>query len=295
MNLNILDSLNKLDNINVTSQDKISKEDKDYCITLNKDYDDSIKLIQNFFKQSIELYNNQKERMERPFIGRFDEIEFAEKRFTNIKEKFIGKITSYFSDKYNVKINDDQIIKKYKDDSSNTYNIYKEITYQNIVDEIMLQLDGFSFEEKSIKEVKDALYNKINTYKGMNMDIKNKKVILNSFFYIDSFDRKWGTNKLSYNSREDMEVLFKAISHFENNTFELNKELESIQTTITQEQNGMVFTTHEFQTLNKIKSIKLYKSNRLDIEFINHELAEIFCRDYLGYIEGATPKFKDNK
>ena len=100
-------------------------------------------------------------------------------------------IAYYFTKKYNVTIDDSKIFNKYRDkfDYHNKNNPdktlkldlieYVDIDYNIILDEIFLQLGGFSFKEKAIDEIKQKAktplyYNRYRNY--WNYEIKGKTI-----------------------------------------------------------------------------------------------------------------------
>ena len=69
--------------------------------------------------------------------------------------------------------------------------------YDIIVDNIIEQLGGYNFIDKAEKEIKDEFKNVLRHDK---IKIKNVKISIDDFFYIDSWDLKYKTYKVSYSS-----------------------------------------------------------------------------------------------
>lgn len=258
--------LNKFDNVQVENNKRISADDEEFCITTEKAYkkfmkfaDDYIQYLNNNSLSNI-LYNSQ------TLINEMNEEK------VNKKDWFVSKIVNHFKDKYKVTL-------EYKTLQSK-YNI--DVNYNTIVDEVIEQLGGYNFTDKAEKEIKDEFK---NTIRHDKISVKNKKISIERFFSIDSWDIKYGDYKVHYNSDSDFHKLFKAMSYF------LFKSKENyfykLYDTITREKNDAVFTTHEIAN-NGIKSLKLYKNGRIDLEFTSNEYLNKFAKEYCGYVEQAA-------
>jgi hypothetical protein len=275
--MNNNDILSKFDNIEVNSNSRISEGDKIFCEENQKQYSESIKIQLDFlntFKEVsgidllAERYTSQESKNKFLDWYKFDKIADLAKE---TKAKFIHEITWYFQRQYNITIDSKKIIEKYDFD----------VTYENIIDEIFVQLEGYSFEEKAVKEIKDELKEQVKGYNKINVIVKNKKVMFPNFFYIDSFDVKYGTYKVNYSSDSAFSKLLTAISHFEQGVTHNN--YQGIYRKITDGRNDEVFTTHGLMCF-KAESIKLFKNGKVEVAFINSQNALKFAKEYCGYI-----------
>jgi len=111
-------------------------------------------------------------------------------KILEIKEEFINKICWYFGKKYNVTIDNRKIYEKYKDievsyddkrNKDKTLNInlikYVYIDYNIVLDEIFIQLDGYSFWERAVNEIKQKAETPLWYYeygKYWNYEVKGK-------------------------------------------------------------------------------------------------------------------------
>jgi len=196
--------LNVFDEIKIDNTNRIDLEDKIYCEKHNKAYKETLKSHKETLKSWIILHNNQIQELsfERNDYTYTEEyisyygggsicIDKMIQEIDRIKEKFIGMIAYYFTKKYNVTIDDSKIFNKYRDkfdyhkknNPDKTLKLdlieYVDIDYNIILDEIFLQLGGFSFKEKAIDEIKQKAktplyYNRYRNY--WNYEIKGKTI-----------------------------------------------------------------------------------------------------------------------
>ena len=193
----MLDILSQFDNIKIENTNRIDEDDKNFCEKFNKIYVETLECYRNTLNSLISLYNNQitlvKESYELnvSMYGDFS-INGVIDSIIEIKEKFINKICYYFSNKYNVTINSNKIFEKYKDievkyekkenkDKTLNLNIieYVYIDYNMILDEIFIQLNGFSFWEKAVDEIKQKAKKPLHYYeyrKYWNYEVKGKTI-----------------------------------------------------------------------------------------------------------------------
>lgn len=256
------DFLSKFDSIQVNNNSRIAPEDQTFCEEQQSNYNEFIQFSDNYIR---DLKNNS---IYNVLYNSGHLIDSMEKTRDNIKDTFISKVVSFFRDKYKVTLKSDSIQKKYGLD----------IEYSTIVSEVIEQLSGYNFTDKAEKEIKDAFK---ETLRYDKIKIKNKKISIDSFFYIDSFDLKYKQYSVSYGSDEKFHKLFKAISHFLYGSSE--SKFDGLYRIITSERDDNVFTTHEIAD-DILKTLKVYKNGKIDLEFSNPDQMRKFAREYCGYI-----------
>lgn len=271
--------LSKFDNIEVNNNTRISAEDQAFCEDQERQYKESIKIQLDYLKAFKEVsgidlladrYTSQDSKNKYLDWYKFDKIvELAKET----KNKFIHEIMWYFEKRYNISIDSNQLRDKYN----------FEITYNNILDEIFLQLNGFSFTEKAVNELKEKtrtvyIYNDYR--KSSNMNIKGNKVIIDgSYAYKDTI---WN----EYRLRGDFGKIFTGLYHFENGeVVSGSTELHNKYCGYGNERNERNYEKYEPYSLDKVKSIKFFKNGKLEIEFKTNAYAGYFAKEYLGYRE----------
>lgn len=300
--------LNKFNEVKIENVSRIDEEDRRYCEMQEQAYNETLSLYKDILGKLINLYNKQLKTMHKTDNRKLDSYDLYVSDYTNdfgvgkvfeeilkLKKKFIGRVCCHFENKYKITINSDIICNKYKDveisygkrkNNDGTYNNnlieYKELNYNMILDEIFMQLEGFSFEEKAVDEMKNNLQNLLKwQIKDGKIKIAKNKVTIPNFFYIDSFDKNFGNYKVDYSQREKFHTLLTAISNYEENTTHtIYKDFIYI---LQNKQDDDVFKEHSLMC-SKAESIKLYKNGKVDIKFISSECAKEFLKVYCNYI-----------
>jgi len=194
----MLNILSKFDEIKIENVSRIDGDDKKFCETFNKIYSETLTCYRNTLNSLISLYNEQIVLVENSYdlcISKYGSdlsISGVKDGILNAKENFISKICYYFSKKYNVTINNNKIYEKYQDielpfrqqeNTNKTFNTnlleYVHIDYNIILDEIFCQLNGFSFFEKAINEIKEKAKMPLHWYdyrKYWNYEVKGKTI-----------------------------------------------------------------------------------------------------------------------
>jgi hypothetical protein len=309
MTMNILSKFNEIKIENVS---RIDEEDRKYCEMQEQAYNETMDLYKDILSKLINLYNNQMTTMYWTDGKKLDNYDLYVSDYTNdfgvgkvfeeilkLKGKFIGRICYHFEKKYKITINRDVICEKYKDielnyhkrkNSDGTYNEhlieYKELDYKMIIDQIFVQLEGHSFDEKAVDEIKNKLQNLLrHKIKNNEIKVSKNKISIPNFFYLDSFDVKWGHYRVNFSERGKFDILLTAISHYEQGATH-NTYLNTVMRVVQNEEGESVFCEHGLMCF-KAESIKLYKNGKVDIKFISSECAKEFLKVYCNYIPVA--------
>lgn len=190
--------LDKFNTIEIKNTSRIDAEDQEFCELFNQIYNETLECYQKTLNSLITLYNKQIPLVKNDYelsisyYGREFGISGVVDSILEIKEKFISKICYYFEHKYQVTIDSDTIYKKYKDiqiahhkrtnpDKTLNPNLieYVYIDYNMILDEIFIQLNGFSFFEKAVDEIKQKAKMPLRWYdyrKHWNYEVKGKTI-----------------------------------------------------------------------------------------------------------------------
>lgn len=155
------------------------------------------------------------------------------------------------------------------------------IPYTDILDQIFIQLGGCSFEDKAIREIKDACH-KASWYDHNGQPkFEQKKAVIHYTGYgcsIDQFHEKWKSagEESEFHLTDGMKDVLRAASYFE--TDMPDYMLCSIGALFGYRVTG---TEHEIGG-TKIKSVKLFKNNRVDIRFSSEAYAREFAEQFMG-------------
>lgn len=260
--------LSKFASVKIENTSRISEEDKNYCEQQQGAYKIALNaLLTALIALKAVVINYVKMgEYDRGYINKYDDIDHMEKRIKQVKNEFISNIVNYFEKTYNVTLNSTAIEKKYD----------MNVTYQDIIEEIFIQLGGFNFKEKAVKEIKEA--SRGTVYKDDKITVNKGKLTIASYVY---FRSSWSNGlELGYND-DKVIPLFNALSHFETDKTETLGYYSNIYKELREGQkNYDIFSKYELG-YNKAQSIKFFKNGKVEIVFQSMQQAEAFKREYL--------------
>ena len=285
--MNLLEKFNAV-TVDVTA--KVSEADNKICRSLQKTYDTacvSLKRLIEVAQEAVDIQN--KDAAELPeyhrsdYLGDACSVSDIHSRLQEVHGIFISDVIRWFRCNYKVDLDTDVIrdaILPEKPDrwdyDRNTWQQYEtdlekvHVRYEDVLEHIIAQLDGFSFEEKALNELKakchEAAY---NTYRHEATYNQKKAVI--SLEYGCTY-RDWG------------------------NPWRLTEAAKNIvKGLIMYEYGSIVVMPHPYTVLlgydflqqivevntTKVASVKCFKNNRLDIRFTKEEYAREFVETFL--------------
>lgn len=210
------------------------------------------------------------------------------KSLSDVQNSYISGIFSYFSNKYNVQLENnfdrydlDREYYRYNDSDPIKELVVDFIDYHTVLDIIFDQLGGMSFEEKAIKEVKDKLKEKC--YNGYH-DTWEIKVKGNKFTYTGGYcSKETYFDYYNFGSTEWLRAFIDALAFNtygeKTQVYSLNHLYGSYSIRLEEDdfQNG--FSAPEVG----VKHIKFFKNGRVDITFVDAEFCRKFVREWCGY------------
>lgn len=153
------------------------------------------------------------------------------------------------------------------------------LRYEQIVDEIFVQLGGFSFEERAMNEFLertwDCCHNRYSS-DSEKFEIKNDTLRLTGY-WISVDENKWMTHPVpEYAPNADMKTLLNAVAYYESGRMDEGHfwfpELFKYDT-----KENQFDTVH----MSKVKGIKMFKNGRVDIKFRSAAYVQEFVELYL--------------
>ena len=230
-------------------------------------------------------------------------------------ERFITEIVSYFQDKYTLKLDEGKIKENlipappkepelpwggYRNMTDDEVDTFKEkldaykvelqkyeddlrahpLRYEQIVDDIFVQLGGFSFQERAMNEFLVKCWNAAHTSRWNesqpreDFEIKNDTLRLTGHWCHCRNDSwrdypEWG-------STECLKVILNALVHY--NIGQLNRGAEWFPKLFQYSTKESVFPVNN---LEKVRQIKLFKNGRVDIKFRDAVSVQEFVETYL--------------
>lgn len=146
------------------------------------------------------------------------------------------------------------------------------LTYTDVLDQIFVQLGGYSFQDKAVQELKDSAHKHAwNTYYGTkNYEVKKATISFSSSCYTYS----WGHGEMQLH--DGMKDVVRALAYFEFGTQDYLGGGFS-------ELCGYTFEGNSFEYgWEKIKQIRCFKNGRVDVKFTSEAYARQFAEEYLG-------------
>lgn len=291
----------KLANVDMTADNRISDVDRKYCETHQKAYESALENLKGFVflcecadvEQDVILGDYDKES--RSYSGYTTIEDFSLKNVNRAiryaHERFIRYITNYFDRTYHIeldfgKIKDYLIPTRPKDDSFNLSANKKRVeewekqmeslhlNFEDILDQILIQLDGRTFVERALEEVIENCREFAWSNNTPFFEIKGDIIRFKDYFcdFTDWYSR--GNWKMT--SR--MESIIPALYHYETGLF------GDYPYSFSRLFNRFDYPELDFDNDNKLKTIKCFKNGRVDVKFTSKIAATEFADKYLGWI-----------
>lgn len=267
-----LSLLEKLEQVEITTETRISPQDNEHCVQQEKLYKGALNLLKTTleaFEAQYELQDNDfnLEYSKRGYIDSHDDIRYLKERIDKNYEKFVSRMVSYFEKEYTVTLNADCIIEKYTPDN---------IGYLKVLDEIFEQLGGLNFNEKAEQEL--FMHSRALVRNKSNIKVSKSKIIIS---HLVNWTTGWNDKyRLGY-SNNNIERLFEALSHFESMELRmLEPFVKHLELLRKGEEEYGIFKKYDY-SLSKVASIRLYKNHKVELSFMTSEDADTFNKSYL--------------
>lgn len=208
-----------------------------FCETQQQAYDESRRAFREIRRQWKKALQAQKDLLgtssdgSLPYFGsnyRFG-ITDINRELEKLHSKFISELTRHFNTKYKVTISAEAIEEhliptepdpyKCDKDTSNEYHRTLRalaLHYEDVVDQMFIQLDGLSFVERAFQELRTKCH-KAAYWSNSNAGYDRKGDTLRFGGYFCSCDERWGREE--WRLAERMQDIFTAVAHYETNTF----------------------------------------------------------------------------
>ena len=296
--------LDKFDNIEIKTDDRISESDLLFCEMHQQAYDEARMALGDLKSRWSAAIRIQREILGKsgsdksaplPYIGGHGKITVSDikDQLESLPQSLIHIIIDHFNSAYNISVSyevvksvllpqkpadsgwnrDEESQKKYHQALQTL-----ELRYEDIVDQIIIQLDGRSFSERALDELKERCHRAAwNTYrKEADYEVKNDTVRFTG--YACKFESWLGHDK--WELCDGMKSILYGVAHFETNSYKFYPHGFSDLLGW----SGIEHPAVEFSTSEKIKQLKMFKNGRVDLKFANAQLAGQFVEEYLGLV-----------
>lgn len=313
--------MDKFSAVEIKADNRISEEDKAFCLRHQEAFDKSGPALQEIARLMTFAVAEQKA------ILHMDEDSFynpymsgdgfscdTDSLYQVMKKRnnnFISTIVHYFSRKYNVKLDEREIMEHlipvapkepelpwggYRDMSDDETDAYKDklavykgvkqqyeqtlrtlpLRYEQVVDEIFVQLGGFSFQEQAMNEFLERSWNcchKTWGDHGERFEIKNDTLRLTGGWCYCDDQWSWGPE---WKPSDNLKTLLDALAWYECGRMrEGHLWFKDLCGYITKQNE------FDFHNMEKVKFIKLFKNGRVDIKFRSAAYAQEFTEQCL--------------
>lgn len=291
--------LEKLSEIEIKPDTRISDADRRYCTAQQDAYDNARTEFLSMHKSWKAFVARQKEILgtvssesyEKEKYLRIDGVSSVEfqSKIEALPEIFISAIVSYFNHRYHVTVSSLEVKEALlpekpqyswgKDRTAEYHKTMRELSlrYEDILEQIFIQLGGRTFTERAIDELKKKCHDAAwNIYSSTpEYEIKSDTIRFTSYAcsYSDWCGRsKWGL-------ADDMKDVLRGAAHFE--TGQLDSYPAGVSTLLGWDDSDS--SLFEFSG-EKLKSLRMFKNHRVDLKFTGKPYANQFAAEYLGLV-----------
>lgn len=295
--------LEKFSTVEIRTDNRIAPTDKSYCEQHQKAYETAISSFQElaFFwedmnKAQQELLGDSKSPFFHNYLTSHDGPSISQTAINNhieaLHRDFIMNLTHYFNSTYHVSVKSSEISEtllpkkpegRWRDNYMEICEAYQAqmqslvVRYQDVVDQIILRLDGRSFKEQAFYELHGKCQSAAwNSYE-QKAKYERKKDTIRFTGYFCRF-RGWPYD--GWELDDSMKDILRGVAHYETGVYNVFPAGFSCVTGYQEIKSDVV----EFPACEKVKQMKLFKNNRVDIKFSSAEYAEDFVDKYLGAV-----------
>lgn len=297
-----MDLLEKFAAVEVQADNRISESDKFYCEQHQSAYETAISSYKelSFFwadmvaaqeeflgeKTGNSFYHDYLASRNGPSISK----ESIEKHIASLHADFIMTLVRYFNSHYHVTVDSAEVSKALLSEKPDRYATSPEtlekyheqmqnmiVRYQDVVDQIVLRLDGRSFADQAFHELytkcHEAAWNKYD----QTARFEQKKDTIRFSGYFCQYET---FIQASWKLEDKLKDILYGAAHFEMGCY--NVYPLGLSDLLTRWQVDTDLTT--FPTCKKLCQLKMFKNGRADLKFTSAALASEFITKYLGLV-----------
>lgn len=289
----------KVEKFDIRADGRVSKEDILYCKKHQQAWDEARKAFtdlrekwQGIIKRQNDILGEEENKY-LPYLNWDNCITLTaiDEKLESLPRTFIDIIVQYFNTTYKVSISSYDIetellperpstIYREKGDEK-AYEEYEEslrtmtLRYEDILEQILARLGESSFTEKALDELKERCRGAVwNSYlKRADFEVKNDTIKFQRYFC--SYEHWLGKDK--WEVSQGFKDVLRCAAHFETNSLKLFpfgfSELLG--------HSGSNTPIINIWNSDKLSQIRMYKNGRVDLKFMNAQLADQFAQEYL--------------
>jgi len=296
-----MDLLEKFAAVEVKADNRISETDKFYCEQHQAAYKTVVSMFKELMfvwadmqKQQDELLGDRQGPFYHDYLAAREGLSISEdaikKRIEALHSDFIRTVVYYFNSTYHVTVSSSDIKEallpkepnRWRDSKETVEEYHKQMQnlimyYPDIVDQIILRLDGRSFAEQAFQELYEKCHNAAwNTYK-QEPEFERKKDTIRFSGYFCKHEC-WVRDQWAV--QDSMKNILRGLAHYETGVYNVFPLGFSDLIGYRDSETDLV----EFTTCEKVKHLKMFKNGRVNLKFTSERYAEEFIEKYLGTV-----------
>lgn len=295
--------LEKFDAVVVQADNRISETDKYFCETHQEAYEAALTSFKELGFFWEDMLKTQSDLLGPRHTNFFYDYLSSSKgpsisnhsihaHIKCLHGEFIQTLVHHFNSAYHVTVSSSEVKKallpeepdSYRRVNEEDWDAYDEamqtltVKYADVVDQVILRLDGRNFVEQAFHELKTSCHKAAwNTYK-QEPDFERKKDTIRFTGYGCSYDT-W-SNVTRWELSDSMKSILRGAAHFETGGYNMYPVGLSDLVGYGRVDHDLVL----FPSCTKLKHLKMFKNRRVDIKFASEALAKEFIDTYLGTV-----------
>ena len=298
------DLLAKFDAVEVKNVNLISEADKLFCEKNQAAYEAAVTSYEELRFYWEDMVTAQRDLLGEPdgranplyfnYLSKEDgahiDPEAVWKHVEKLHGDYLDRIVQYFKDSYRVDLDIHKIrsalLPKKPDYGAEEDDIaeYREqmeglmLRYQDILDPIFEQMDGRSFPEQAMYELKtgcrEAAWNESDH--EARYELKKDTIKFLSVFCGYTYQHR-GWQSPDWTLKDKMKAIMSGVGHYETGRYrDFPSDIEDL---LNDENTDDIV---DFEDCGKVRQLKMFKNGNVYLKFASAACAEEFIRDYLG-------------
>ena len=298
-----MELLQKFKAVEVQTDRRITEMDREYCSLHQEAYEAAIGSFQElafFWEDMIKaqqellgdskspFYHNYLVSHDGPSISR----QLINRHIEALHIDFIMTLTRHFNSTYHVSVDSSEVsgalLPKRPEGCPRSERLKLEeayhaqmrtltVQYEDVVDQIILRLDGRSFSEQAFYELYCKCHDAAWDTNAQKPKFERRK---DTIIFTGNFCNLKSCYKDVWEVSDSMREILWGLAHFETGSYCMIPAGFHPLLGF----DGTKETVIEFPTCKMAKQIKLFKSGRVDLKFHSPEFAEQFVNKYLGLV-----------
>lgn len=287
-----MDLLAKFEAVEVKSDNRISEDDRQFCAKQQTAYESAVDSYAGLWRIWTALQKTQRDtlgerdrenRLYHNYLSERDGAKLEEDDvFDHIEylhEDFIHTIVEYFRHTYCVCFDSHRIVRSICPRRSDSETPHTEkVTYQSVLEAMLKEMDGRSFPEFAVYQVKHACNKAVWESMGEPSFERKRDTIRLSGDFCTNRNRVSYCDYTEWSSTKSMDAVLAAMALYESG----DVTVKPYGMSQLMEGKGVTDNLIEFPQCEKVIQMRMFKNGRVDVKFASTEYAEEFAEEYLG-------------